>query len=83
DVSPASASDSLSSSLWQAEEGRSTPPGGAALCLQQVLSELSRRDAELQSRREQQRGLLAQRAALQQRVAVLQHALDDLQSLQE
>lgn len=85
DMSPphSIASDTLSASLWQSEEGRVTPPTSSAMCVEETLSQLTRREGELRALAAHRDALLGDRDALTRRLAKLQAALDEQQSVQE
>ncbi|KAJ0178042.1 hypothetical protein K1T71_005865 [Dendrolimus kikuchii] len=85
DVSPphSLASDSLSASLWHSEEGTATPTASTALCVEETLAQLTRREGELRMLVATREQLLAERSVLREHVAKLQATLDEQQSVQE
>ncbi|XP_075978981.1 TATA element modulatory factor [Anticarsia gemmatalis] len=85
DMSPphSIASDSLSASLWQSEEGRGSPTASSAMCVEETLAQLTRRDGELRALAARCELLLAERDSLTRHLAKMQAALDDQQSVQE
>ncbi|KAJ8715850.1 hypothetical protein PYW08_013135 [Mythimna loreyi] len=85
DLSPphSVASDSLSASLWHSEEGCTTPTAPSALCVEETLAQLTRRDGELRALALQRDALLAERASLTHHLARLQAALDEMQTVRE
>lgn len=91
DVSPphSLASDSFSASLWQSEEGAGagavtpTMPSTSAMCVEETLSQLTRREGEARMLAAHRDRLLHERDALRQLVATLQAHHDEQQSVQE
>ncbi|XP_063623742.1 TATA element modulatory factor [Cydia splendana] len=89
DISPphSVASDTLSSSLWASEDtGRATPTGAVMTSqagVDELLSQLQRRDGELRAAQARALQLSAERNTLRDHVASLRARLDDYQSVQE
>ncbi|KAJ8713753.1 hypothetical protein PYW07_014123 [Mythimna separata] len=85
DLSPphSVASDSLSASLWHSEEGCATPTASSAMCVEETLAALTRRDGELRALAQQRDALLGERTALTHHLARLQASLDEMQTVRE
>ncbi|XP_049874145.1 TATA element modulatory factor isoform X2 [Pectinophora gossypiella] len=91
DISPPHSvvSDSFSGSLWAAEDGTLTPTAtaaagpGSALCVEEALSQLSRRSGELRAAAHTVAQLRAQRDAALAQLAALHAELDELRAVQE
>ncbi|CAH1638472.1 unnamed protein product [Spodoptera littoralis] len=87
EVSPSQSitSDSLSASFWHSEEGGAAPRAvsGSALCVEEALSAVRRRDAELRALAAHRDGLLHDRDQLATSLAACQAALDDMHAVQE
>ncbi|XP_035444848.2 TATA element modulatory factor [Spodoptera frugiperda] len=87
EVSPSQSiiSDSLSASFWHSEESGVPVRGGAAsaLCVEDTLSALRRRDAELAALAAHRDSLLHDREQLARKLATCQAALDDMHTVQE